>query len=319
MYRLLITDDEPIIADGLFEMFGEHTENVELELYRAYSGEEAVQRLNNTQIDILLTDIHMPEISGLEVLKHAKATWPHCKVIMLTGYNEFKYIQEAVRGGSIDYVLKTEGDAKILQAVQRACRELDEEWKLNDLILKAKGSMSVALPMLRKVYLTGLLEGARTAADVTPRNLEQLEIPLLTDRPVLLVTGKVDKWQPELSLSDKELLLFAINNIAEEYLAPKFLIVQVKYESDQWVWMLQSREPQDADGLRRLIRGILEMTQKQSYQLLKVSASFLIGERKTQWDQLTGAYFRMKWQINYGIGMGREMMLSEYMVHHSFF
>ena len=145
----------------------------------------------------------MPEISGLEVLKHAKSTWTHCKVIMLTGYNDFKYIQEAVRGGSIDYVLKTEGDAKIVQAVEKACLELKEEWKVNELIVKAKGSMSIALPMLRKVFLSELLEGARTMTDVRKENLTELNIPLKLDRPVLLVMGKVDHWRSNLSLADK--------------------------------------------------------------------------------------------------------------------
>ncbi|BBH24100.1 hypothetical protein Back11_54450 [Paenibacillus baekrokdamisoli] len=312
MHRLLITDDESIIVDGLYEMFSEYAESMELELYRAYSGEEAIKRLDTTQIDILLTDIHMPEISGLEVLKHAKSTWAHCKVIMLTGYNEFKYIQDAVRGGSLDYVLKTEGDAKIVQAVERACLELREAWKLNELILQAKGSMSIALPMLRKVFLSELLEGVRTTANVRADNLAELQIPLELDRPVLLVTGKVDHWGSDLLLADKELLLFAINNIAEEYLRPRLSMVQVKYDSDQWVWMIQSKDPLDEESLKRFIYGSLEMTQKQTDQLLKVGVSFLIGARENDWNKLPENYFRMKWQISYGIGMGREMMLHEY-------
>jgi two-component system response regulator YesN len=312
MRRLLITDDEAIIVDGLYELFSEYAESMELELYRAYSGEEAIERLNTTQIDILLTDIHMPEISGLAVLKHAKATWAHCKVIMLTGYNEFKYIQEAVRGGSLDYVLKTEGDAKLIQAVEKACTELKEEWKLNDLIVKAKSRMSLALPMLRKTFLSELLEGGRSKADVRSDHLAELQIPLQIERSVWLVSGKVDQWRHGLSMADKELLLFAINNIAEEYLQRRMNIVQVKYDNDQWVWILQSRDDQDGGSLKRFVYGCLEMTQKQTDQLLKLRVSFLFGENELEWNRLPEIYFRMKWQISYGVGMGREMMLHEF-------
>ncbi|MBM7565359.1 response regulator transcription factor [Paenibacillus sacheonensis] len=312
MYRLLITDDETIIVDGLFEMFSEYTESMELELYRAYSGDEAIKRLHTTQIDILLTDIHMPGISGLEVLRQAKSIWAHCKVIMLTGYNEFKYIQEAVRSGSIEYVLKTEGDAKIVQAVEKACLALKEEWQLNELIVKAKDSMSLALPMLRKAFLMEWLEGARTAAEIREEQLAEMQIPLRQGQPVLLVTGKVDQWRTGMSLADKELLLFAIDNIAEEYLRARLHVVQVKYESDQWVWLLQSRDPADDDSMERFVYGSLEMTQKQADQLLKLSVSFLIGSKETDWNKLPEAYYRMKWQISYGIGMGREMMLHEF-------
>lgn len=312
MQRLLITDDESIIVDGLYEMFSEYAESLELELYRAYSGEEAIKRLAETRIDIVLTDIHMPEISGLEVLKYAKSTWAHCKVIMLTGYNDFKYIQEAVRGGSVDYVLKTEGDAKIVQAVEKACLELKEEWKRNEWIMKAKDSMSIALPMLRKVYLSEWLEGVRTTQDMKQDNLSELHIPLQLGVPVVLVMGKVDHWRTDLSLSDKELLLFAINNIAEEYMLSRLNVVQVKFESDQWVWIIQSKDPLNDESLNRFIYGSLEMTQKKTDQLLKLAASFLISGQVNDWSKLPEAYFRMKWQISYGIGMGREMMLHEY-------
>ncbi len=80
MHRLLIVDDEPYTVDGLYEML-EEADLPELELYRAYSAIEAIEWLNRIKIDIVLSDIRMPGMDGLRLLKEIRARWPRCKVI----------------------------------------------------------------------------------------------------------------------------------------------------------------------------------------------------------------------------------------------
>lgn len=67
MYRLLIVDDEEIIVNGLYEILNSIKE-AELDIYKAYSGEEAIHWLSRTRMDIVLSDINMPEINGIELL-----------------------------------------------------------------------------------------------------------------------------------------------------------------------------------------------------------------------------------------------------------
>jgi len=68
MYSLLIIDDEPYITDGIHSILNDATE-LELELYRAYSSLEAIDILDRMKIDIVLTDINMPVMNGLEIQK----------------------------------------------------------------------------------------------------------------------------------------------------------------------------------------------------------------------------------------------------------
>jgi two-component system, response regulator YesN len=107
MYRLLIADDEEIIVNGLYDIFS-NLENLELDVYKAYSGEEAIQWLGRTRIDIALTDINMPEIDGLQLLDEIKKRWSWCRVIFLTGHSEFNYAYKAIQYSNVRYLLKTE-------------------------------------------------------------------------------------------------------------------------------------------------------------------------------------------------------------------
>lgn len=91
MYRMLIVDDLPVIVEGLVKMFGK--KKPELELYQAYSAYQALDVLNRTRIDIVLSDIRMPGMEGTELLHEIKRHWPLCKVIFLTSFDDFHYIK----------------------------------------------------------------------------------------------------------------------------------------------------------------------------------------------------------------------------------
>ena len=80
MYRLLIVDNEEIIVNHLYEIF-RGIDHLDLDVYKAYGGEEAIEWLNRTRIDIVLTDIDMPHIDGLQLMEEIYRSWPQCRVI----------------------------------------------------------------------------------------------------------------------------------------------------------------------------------------------------------------------------------------------
>ena len=126
MYNLLIVDDEPIIADSLSDLFTDYT-GLEFEVSKAYSAKKALGILNTTRMDIVLTDIRMPGMSGIEMLEEIHGRWPQCKVIFLTGYDNFEYAYKAIEDKAFAYILKTEGDEKIIKVVEKAVYEIKKE------------------------------------------------------------------------------------------------------------------------------------------------------------------------------------------------
>lgn len=125
MYKLIIADDEYMIRQGLSMLpWKEHG----IELAGVFgNGMAAAEWVNSHEPDILMTDIRMPGMSGLELAKMALGNYPHIKVILLSGYEEFEYAREAVRFGAFDYILKPSTPEVIISCVKKACEKYEQE------------------------------------------------------------------------------------------------------------------------------------------------------------------------------------------------
>lgn len=324
MYRLLIVDDEPIIVNGLVELFSEPND-LNLEIYWAYSSFEATEKLTKTKIDIVLSDIRMPLKSGLELQKEIMLQWPRCKVIFLTGYNDFAFVQEAMRCGSVDYVLKTEGDEKILETVENAIESLKKEAEVDLLIQEAKRQIFRALPSLQKEFLWDLLQGDPYSLQTMPKQFSNLQIKLDAKASVLLVLGRVDNWKQDISPSDRLRLLYAIQNIAEEYISVSSSVFSIVYDRSKLVWLIQpqiqdkSSEEYIAESWKRTIlfvHGMLESIQSTCKDLLSLPISFVAASEPVGWKDTAEKFEALKSVFSQGFGMSTELLLIENDLYH---
>lgn len=103
--KLLIADDEDIIRNGVSKYIQLHTSRFD-KIYEAADGQEALELLLKHQPDMMLLDVQMPLKNGLDVMKEADKAGIHPITIILSGYDEFRYAQQAVRFGAKDYLLK---------------------------------------------------------------------------------------------------------------------------------------------------------------------------------------------------------------------
>ena len=126
MRTLLIVDDEVMIADGLHAMLTEAFAG-RLRVLRCYSAAQALETARHEPVDILLTDINMPDASGLELHKAFAEKQPDCRVIYLTGYSDFEYARKALDQHAFAYVLKGEGDDFVISTVERAMGDEPEQ------------------------------------------------------------------------------------------------------------------------------------------------------------------------------------------------
>lgn len=316
MYRLLIVDDEPIIVEGLSELFRQ-LPRLDLDIYALTDAEEACALIERTRMDIVLSDIEMPGMNGIRLQEAAIRQWPKCKFIFLSGYNDFHYIQSSLRNGALDYVLKAEGDEAIVKAVEKALAQIAAEFTYEQLLHKAQSHMSKALPSLRKDYLTELVHGEFTEAVSRQARFAELDIPLNSERPVLMALGRVDKWRENMSTGDKALLMYAVNNIAEECLAGLFQSVHVIDARDQMIWLMQPLEDTadrplvSLEKTGRFLLETFESIQTSCKQYMKLICSFVVGEEPCQWERISAKYDQLSLLFIRGIGIGEEMLVSD--------
>ncbi len=127
MISLLIVDDKPMLAKALQQSLSTIPDFEPSEL--AYSGEQALDYLarTSTQVlarnqmpDLVLMDVQMPGIGGIETTKQLKAKYPHIKVLMISVHDGVEELQDAIRAGASGYVLKDESTQTIAQAIREA-------------------------------------------------------------------------------------------------------------------------------------------------------------------------------------------------------
>ena len=104
MYNVLIVDDEKIEREGIRFLLSR--EEGDFHILEASNGKQALNVLRSENIDLLLTDIKMPHMDGLELSKRAKEENEELQIVIFSGYNDFTFAQEAIRYGVKEYVLK---------------------------------------------------------------------------------------------------------------------------------------------------------------------------------------------------------------------
>ncbi|GGG60991.1 response regulator transcription factor [Paenibacillus radicis (ex Gao et al. 2016)] len=105
MLNVMIVDDEPSNIQGLVRYIKWQDHGYAPPVTHE-SGEEALEALQETEFDVLISDVSMPDMNGIELVARAKALYPHIQVLMISGYNEFEFVQDAIHVGAQAYVLK---------------------------------------------------------------------------------------------------------------------------------------------------------------------------------------------------------------------
>ncbi len=118
MLNILLVDDQAIIREGL-KVILEQDPQI-LITHQVENGQEAIAILELYEIDLILMDVLMPVMNGIEATKIIKKRWPKVKIIMLTTFNDEEYAVDALREGANGFLLKTAEPAKILEAIYSA-------------------------------------------------------------------------------------------------------------------------------------------------------------------------------------------------------
>ncbi|KRE69768.1 response regulator transcription factor [Paenibacillus sp. Soil750] len=239
MHKLLIVDDEPYILEGLVELFTEN-EQLELTIFKASSAFEAIAILERIRMDIVLTDIRMPQMSGLQLLDQIKMRWPRCKVIFLTGHNEFDYVYQAIQYSDVRYVLKADGDSLILENVSLAIKDVETDLLMETLTDKADIYYKMHIEHMRTLYITDLMEGSLKVSDINQQQFKELSICLSVNQPFILVLIRMDDAEG-MSRTEINNQFVSIQNVAHMLLGSLTEVVSSIYSPSYIIVLLQPK------------------------------------------------------------------------------
>ncbi|RED64848.1 response regulator [Cohnella lupini] len=147
MIQALIVDDESLVRKGLRLLFPWEKYGIEIAGETA-TGEKAMEFLRSHPVQLLMTDITMPGMSGIELTKQAQELDPSLKVVILTCHQDFEFIQEALRLGAIDYIVKTQLEELDLdKTLERIVKAVNRNGNMGD----AKTESVAGVPGLRRL------------------------------------------------------------------------------------------------------------------------------------------------------------------------
>lgn len=219
MFNMIVVDDEYYAVKGITQGIDWSDLPVD-RIFEAFDVETAKMLLGSERIDLLITDIEMPNVSGLDLLEWVKAGGLHVKTVILTGHADFAYAQQALRLGSQEYILKPIDPDQVKGKIGELIELLKQE---RELIRTRESYKSYyELWQTQRLQLTerfwlDLVEGriCPLADDLTAQ-LQLHDIPLTSESRVVPVAIRIEQWKKPLNTRDLEIMNFALRNAAEE-------------------------------------------------------------------------------------------------------
>lgn len=269
MYQLLIVDDEASVVDSLsltipWEDYGiEH-------VYKAYSAQEALQIAMKQAIDIVITDIRMPEMDGLELIERIRHFSRKIRCIILSGHDEFEYAQKALRYGTLNYLLKPIDINELIHSVEQAIADIEQEWVEISSLQRIKQTLHANKPLLRSQLLNELLQSKPIQAGVLEERLTMLDVSFRSGDPYMLMLVRMEEDFSKYDLHSLSLMEFAITNIAEEVFQDIFdlwpcitdqgyLIFLIKSIDNQGLSLIESYSIKLQNNVQKFLSGSLSI------------------------------------------------------------
>jgi two-component system response regulator YesN len=196
----------------------------------------------------------MPGMTGLELIAIVREKWKKTKCILLSGFADFSYAQEAIQHGTVDYLLKPVSEDQVRETVQRVLDQIQAEWEEILSQQRIRHTLKEHLPLLKGNLLNELLQGRRYGTEGWRQKMEELNIPAFHNGVIALVLVRMEEQFLHYDAYSLSLFEYAVGNIAEELFAPQYELWHCKDAHDYLVFMLKWRSRDDGldEGIERL-------------------------------------------------------------------
>lgn len=152
-YKILLVDDELEIRDGMIQKLDWHQLGYDVAA-AAENGVEALEKADQVQPDVIMTDIRMPFMDGLEFIEKVIERLPAVKIIVFSGFDDFEYAQKAINLGVEEYILKPISAKQLEESLIKLKKKMDEELARKRDIAILRRSYEESFPILREQFFT---------------------------------------------------------------------------------------------------------------------------------------------------------------------
>lgn len=230
--KLLIVDDDSFVLNGLKSMIAWENLGVD-KVYLSLDGEEGLKQFNTVKPDLVLTDVFMPKMDGLELIKRIRKVDKDLPIVILSGYDEFDYAKEAVTLNVKQYILKPAVPKEIENCLKLAIQEKRNSDMKNRYLNELKDQLNQNIPIIREQFLSDMITSGLNHKSLTEQRLEYLGIHQKILRGGLILTVVLHRDSPIELESDWHLYKFTVHNIIQEIINEKGGAYVTRFIEDQ--------------------------------------------------------------------------------------
>ena len=304
MYRVLLVDDEALIREAISENTKWNELGYEL-AGTCKNGREAKEFIEREQVDLLLTDICMPHMDGMELTKFVYEEHREIKVVIISGYDEFEYAKKAVKYQVAEYILKPITAVELSETLLKVREKLDEERLKKENIKRIRGAYVSNLPLMRGRFLNSLLAG-NVPMDTLEEKLVDYQIRL-PGRRFMTAMVVADDLSPFLKEGDNfkpDLAYFAIYNITEEIMN-RYQAGVTFQDVEERTILVFGGEP----GMEKRVLDICEEIQSSLHKYLKMESTIAVGQPVSTLSQLYISFEDTKRALEYKFLLGGNQVI----------
>lgn len=280
-YGLLVVDDEDLIRNAVTKVI-DWARLGFTHIYEAEDGEAALAICRSRRVDLVLTDIVMPFMDGLELSRILQTEFPQIHIVILTGHEEFDYAKQSIHYGVKNYILKPVGAESLYREMQGICESLHIESKQKQYIAKMGSQLHESLPLLREKFLYALVCTTYRKGKENEKRIANLEIPLYSKQ---YLVGIVEADFGQVDDEDMELFLFAVKNICMDTVGNQHCV----FDDGQCIIIIFNLD-QYGEGCRMVIYETMEVILKALEIAMKISAAGAIGSPADSIEYLNRSY-----------------------------
>ncbi len=294
MYNILIVDDMQKVVHGIAYDIPWRDTGIS-EVYKAYSAKQALSVMESRRIDVVITDIRMPGMSGLDFIREIKARWRLCRVIIFSGYDEFEYAQQAIGMGVHSFLTKPVPYDQLTETVASALSELRNELEQSDIIEAAQRQIRDTLPIRKEHLLRRAVVNGRFELIAREDMQQRYGLRLDSGMPFLVLLLQCDEWLGSPDLAEQELNEVAFRYMAQDILCPSEQFVEcfADYEGNL-VIIVQRSTTEELKVLLRTIKGVAELLQHTVERKLQGVVSLFYNAPTSRLEDLPREYAKLK-------------------------
>ena len=290
LYSIILVDDEEEVRKSIIKQIDWETTGFKV-VGDAENGEEALEKIEVLEPDMVLTDIRMPYMDGLTLAERIRQKYPSMKVVIFSGYDDFEYAQKAIKLNVTEYVLKPVNVEELTSILKRIKANLDKEIEEKRNVSRLRENYRKSLPIIREQFFNDMVH-RRLPEHLIESKLKEYDIPITGARKWIIAAIDVendgDRSKKTLSLHDEEELIpISVMQIVREKLKGycRFFLFQSTAE----VKMVVIAALDDGNTTTGFI-DVLGDICRETKRILEVPVTIGIGNSCTELSQIEGSY-----------------------------